>query len=238
MSIIANDDLLISDLPPRRASWTILRPFCATFNGYEEFGRRLLKIAKNPSPNDLSELRGALFSNFRAWVGGTAGNPPSKKELAVQWWPVLELIRKFVRKHPPKRAFQKLSMERTMCYGECPVYKVSVDAKGNVRWNGEQHVRTIGRASWKIGREEINRLRELLRERKFRSFRKSYAHIYVTDHADCIITVEYSDGSKKRVEHYLGDEGAPAALRSLEHHIDKLLGTWKYMGEKPKPHHA
>lgn len=107
MALIADDDLHLSDLPPRRASWTVLRPFCATFDGYEELGRRLPKIAKNPSHNDLSELRGALFFQFRAWVGGTEGNPPSKKELAAQWWPVLELIRKYVRTHPPKAGRSK-----------------------------------------------------------------------------------------------------------------------------------
>jgi hypothetical protein len=204
------------------------------FRGYEEFGfRRLSKIAKSPSPNDLSELRGALFFGSRARRHCTlTGAPPSKKELEQDWWPLVELIRRYLRKHPPKHAFHRLTMERTMCYGKCPVYKVSVDAKGSVRWSGEMHVKKIGRAAWRIGWQEIDRLRALLRDKKFGSFRKSYSQLGATDQADCITTVQYSDGSKKRVHHYLGDPGAPAELERLEDEVDRILGTRRFNGPR------
>ncbi len=239
MSLIPNDDLLLSDLPPARASWTVLRPFCATFDGYKVLGRRLPRVARNPSPGDISELRGALFFEFRAWVWTSPkGAPPSTKELAARWWPILELIRKNLRRHPPKRAFKKLTMARTWCYGKCPVYKVSVDAVGNVRWVGKRHVRKLGRAAWKVSRENILKLRALLREEGFGSLRNSYPKKDVSGQADCITSVHYTDGRVKRVAHHLGDRRTPEALRSLEQQVDKLLGTWKRMGPMPKAHHG
>lgn len=47
MSLIANDDLLLSDLPPRTASWTVLRLFCATFS-YVSFKGVVPDPARDP----------------------------------------------------------------------------------------------------------------------------------------------------------------------------------------------
>ena len=33
---------------------------------------------------------------------------------------------------------------RTTCFGECPAYSVSIDAKGNVRYEGRKFVRVEG----------------------------------------------------------------------------------------------
>jgi hypothetical protein len=33
--------------------------------------------------------------------------------------------------------FDYIRLERTMCYGNCPVYNVTVDKEGNVKYEGE-----------------------------------------------------------------------------------------------------
>jgi hypothetical protein len=39
-----------------------------------------------------------------------------------------------------------VTLERTACFGTCPVYKVAIDADGAVRWRGEANVAHKGRA--------------------------------------------------------------------------------------------
>lgn len=40
--------------------------------------------------------------------------------------------------------FDYIKMQRTMCYGNCPVYNVTVDKEGNVIYNGEMFVYKSG----------------------------------------------------------------------------------------------
>jgi hypothetical protein len=36
--------------------------------------------------------------------------------------------------------FEYIKLQRTMCYGTCPVYSVTVDKEGNVNYYGEMFV--------------------------------------------------------------------------------------------------
>jgi hypothetical protein len=49
-----------------------------------------------------------------------------------------------------------VTLERTACFGGCPVYRVSVAADGTVTFEGRAHVRQLGAASGRIppAREE------------------------------------------------------------------------------------
>jgi hypothetical protein len=38
-----------------------------------------------------------------------------------------------------------ISLQRTSCYGPCPVYTVKIDARGSVTYEGEKFVRVVGR---------------------------------------------------------------------------------------------
>ena len=38
-----------------------------------------------------------------------------------------------------------IRLQRTECLGECPIYTVTIDARGTVTYEGEKFVRVIGR---------------------------------------------------------------------------------------------
>src|SRR6185436_11964809 len=40
-----------------------------------------------------------------------------------------------------------IRLERTACFGECPVYVVTIDARGNVTFEGRHFVRVEGKAT-------------------------------------------------------------------------------------------
>jgi Domain of unknown function (DUF6438) len=45
-----------------------------------------------------------------------------------------------------------IGLERTSCFGECPVYSVTIDAKGNVTYDGKKLVRVEGHQNDRIPR--------------------------------------------------------------------------------------
>jgi hypothetical protein len=78
MNKIPNSQLLISDLPSRRASWKNILPFAHSFNGYEHCGSvqkcRSIAIhgvslhkANLDLTQSLTDLRTCLFFEARRW---------------------------------------------------------------------------------------------------------------------------------------------------------------------------
>ena len=43
-----------------------------------------------------------------------------------------------------------IRLERTACFGECPVYSVAIDGDGNVVYEGAKFVRVVGRQTDRI----------------------------------------------------------------------------------------
>ena len=56
--------------------------------------------------------------------------------------------------------FKTIQLERTMCFGECPVYKVEILSDGTVHYDGDMFVEKTGKHSWQIDASTIeNRTR-------------------------------------------------------------------------------
>jgi hypothetical protein len=78
MNIIPNSQLIISDLPSRRAAWKNILPFAHSFNGYEHCGSVqkcrdvarhgvALHKANQDLTQSLTDLRTCLFFEARRW---------------------------------------------------------------------------------------------------------------------------------------------------------------------------
>lgn len=50
----------------------------------------------------------------------------------------------------PNKMFKRIILERTMCYGDCPAYKVEVLQTGEVLWDGFSYVSQKGKQKWVI----------------------------------------------------------------------------------------
>ena len=133
--------------------------------------------------------------------------------------------------------FKKLSLERTMCYGTCPVYTVSVDDNGNVEYHGEMFVSRAGNHKWKVPKKTVAALNRLLTRYEFFSFKKSYNKFSVSCMPSTITTVIMDDGREKKVDHYHGDCDVPKQLNTIENRIDELLGSDKYVYHKIRIYH-
>lgn len=92
-----------------------------------------------------------------------------------------------------------------MCYGNCPVYNVTVDKEGNVKYEGDMFVYKSGEYRWKIPSKKVKQLSDLIENFGFKSFIYKPLNGFVTDQPSCITTVKYFDGDSKEIDHYYGD---------------------------------
>lgn len=128
--------------------------------------------------------------------------------------------------------FEYIRIERTMCYGNCPVYNVTVDNEGNITYNGEMFVYKSGQHHWKISKKKVEQLNNLIDSFDFKSFKYEPGNGFITDQPSCITTVKYPDGEIKEIDHYYGHIMIDDSLTAFEKKIERKIGTKKYVNPK------
>ncbi len=127
------------------------------------------------------------------------------------------------------------TLERTPCFGTCPVYQVSIFRDGTVKFVGKQHVKQKGEATVSVSRGAVDSLLAELESAGFFDFADEYVMDspacgpYATD-SPTVITSLATGGRTKRIRHDYGCSGAPAELRPLEQKIDDVAGTSRWIG--------
>jgi hypothetical protein len=113
------------------------------------------------------------------------------------------------------------------------VYTVSIDAKGNVTYEGSKFVRVEGRQTDRIQVSRVAALADSVERIGFFGLRARYRTIrnpdgtetMVTDLPTAFVSVT-RDGLSKRVEDYIG---APEGLKELEQQIDETARTKRWI---------
>jgi hypothetical protein len=142
------------------------------------------------------------------------------------------------------QASLELRMQRTACYGECPVYSVSLSPTGHVIFEGVEFTQTKGRGESTIGPEKIKMLVAEIESADFFSLKDAYTPdsgncpIVATDMPSVVLWIKLN-GKSKRVEHYLGCFGTtpnssnlpivPRKLGILAAKIDEVIGTDRWL---------
>jgi hypothetical protein len=128
-----------------------------------------------------------------------------------------------------------VSLERTPCFGGCPVYRISVTPEGVVSYEGRARVRHLGAASKRIKPDGVAALLSELDRGGYFSFAPRYTPSepacgrYATDSPTAITSVTMGDRTH-RIEHDYGCGAAPGALVVLERRIDEALGSSEWTG--------
>lgn len=135
----------------------------------------------------------------------------------------------------PAPAGPVISLERTPCFGGCPVYTVSVSSSGEVTYEGRAHVPRLGTATAQIPSQRVDSLLDELEAAGYFTFANRYllsepaCGRYATDSPSAISSVRLR-GKTKRIEHDYGCGSAPGALTILERRIDEVLGSGRWTG--------
>jgi hypothetical protein len=144
---------------------------------------------------------------------------------------------------------QKLSlrMERTGCYGTCPVYNLNVESNGKVLFEGKFYTKTTGKIESDLSKEKINQLITEIDIAGFFGLKDSYTGqsgncpTTATDSSTVTVSIKLNE-KEKTIIHYLGCQEDikigehwkifPQELYNLENKIDEIVETKRWVGER------
>lgn len=143
-------------------------------------------------------------------------------------------------------------MERTPCFGNCPVYILTIQPDGKFFF---ENIKTIKKGlpvtkkekvEGKLSEEKINQLISEIGKADFFALKDSYTGdsgncpTIATDNSTVTLSIK-SNGKEKTITHYLGcleeiklDEPwktFPQQLYNLENKIDEIVETKRWLGE-------
>ena len=128
-----------------------------------------------------------------------------------------------------------VTLERTPCFGSCPVYTVSIARSGTVRFTGRHHTAQTGEATAEIPPARVDSLIAELERAGYFEMADAYVMdspacgMYATD-SPTVITSATLRGKTKTIRHDRGCFAAPPALSRLEQRIDEVAGSRRWVG--------
>ncbi len=116
-----------------------------------------------------------------------------------------------------------ISMQKTRCFGSCPVYTIEISGNGFLTYRGVENVDMLGEFKAIMDRSTFDTLVEEFRNSNFFEFEESY-----TSTASDLPTtyISFTDGGKSlKITDY---DGAPAELKRLEGLVEELVPKLKW----------
>ncbi|MDA2913447.1 ankyrin repeat domain-containing protein [Acidobacteriia bacterium AH_259_A11_L15] len=117
-----------------------------------------------------------------------------------------------------------ITLERTACFGTCPVYSLEIYADGTVIYEGKTFVGVTGRRRSHIPPSQVQQLVHAFLEIDYFSLKDSY-RASLPDGPTTITTLQLN-GRIKRIENY---GSAPEELTELEYEIDRAVNTHQWL---------
>ncbi|MEJ7804554.1 MAG: DUF6438 domain-containing protein, partial [Telluria sp.] len=71
---------------------------------------------------------------------------------------MLPLAARSERTAAPASGTVLISLERSMCYGQCPAYRVDIHGDGSMLFEGFKDVTVLGKERYVLAPEEVNKL--------------------------------------------------------------------------------
>lgn len=115
-----------------------------------------------------------------------------------------------------------ISIEKTPCFGDCPVYEVSINKDGKVTYNGIKYVDVAGKQEFDLTEKEFKQLKEKLAKKDFSEFKKEYTNPRIADLPSTYIT-----HAGKQIHIRLWKD-IPDELVDIHEYIEGLLLSKKY----------
>ncbi len=175
----------------------------------------------------------ALLLTLACIDHGVAQDPDLKEPIvSPRTGPVLPDDEALVRPPPGGRS-DWVTVRTHGCLGTCPLYEVTLNAEGTVKWKGDRFVETVGLATEHVDPDDAAALFEKLRSGGLRRLPRSLnCKQEVSDAPWTIVTISL-DGETTRIPDYHGCFGDPRLplLRRFERRFAKLVDTRRWVGE-------
>ena len=168
----------------------------------EKIKHQLIVVLKNP--NSINDVKSLVQNSGLTW-NKTAYDTDVTKigviEVPVEkidfWKNKLQESNEFstIEKHSNetltalinKEKNVLLRIQKTPCFGDCAVYTLSIDKKGNVIYNGNQYVLEKGIREFTLTDTQLENITKTLAKKDFSEFKKVYDNPEISDLASTFI---------------------------------------------------
>ncbi len=106
-----------------------------------------------------------------------------------------------------------ISLQKTACFGTCPIYKIEIFSDGSGIYTGTRFVENIGITKFSLSETQLNLILTKAEAIGFTSMKEEYSEP-ISDLPTTFIQIK-----DKRIRDYTG---APKTLKNLENLIDQL----------------
>lgn len=115
-------------------------------------------------------------------------------------------------------------LERTPCYGQCPMYKFKIYNSGYAQYEGKRFVEKLGTYETRLSAAVLNEIKAKVKEINYFGFKDQYPK--TASDFPSVKTAIIIDGKRKEI---MNGTGAPSALREFEKYLDSLKdgAEWK-----------
>lgn len=133
-----------------------------------------------------------------------------------------------VSAEPTKIEPVEITLTRTVCFGYCPAYTVTINSSGEVRYEGRAFVNVVGEARGQVSPEDVARLAARFDEIGFEELRDSY-EAQVTDVPTYTVSIRRGERVKTVMDYAGTAVGMPQAVRDLQNEIDRVANTAQWV---------
>ena len=117
----------------------------------------------------------------------------------------------------------RITLSRTMCFGTCPSYSLTVSADGSVVYNGDAYVQYCGEFRGHVPREAVRQLVQLFKRADYFNTFDRYA-MNATDGTTFTTSIAFDDKSKSVADYSGLWVGMPEPVSDIEDAVDHLAG--------------
>jgi hypothetical protein len=115
-------------------------------------------------------------------------------------------------------AVTAVSLARGMCFGPCPVYRVTLSIDGHVTYDGEAFVDRLGEHIGSVDPNRVGRLATSILRLGFDRLQREYAAPHT-----CMSTSELVLWAGTRPSRVIDHGGAPAAFRKMAALVEAMV---------------
>jgi hypothetical protein len=122
-----------------------------------------------------------------------------------------------------------ITLERTMCFGFCPVYRLSIYGNGKVVYEGRYYVRVEGARTTYIPKRKVRELVAEFERIGFYDFDDQYT-IPATDFPSVLVSIDL-EGRSKTIDMYGAEAIAPEEIANLIKQIEEAVNVARWVGK-------
>ncbi len=116
-----------------------------------------------------------------------------------------------------------ISIKKTQCFGDCPIYAVNIDKEGNVIYKGIDYVLKKGTKKFTLTNKQLQELTDKLNNANFANFKAVYDNPEVLDLGSTYITY---NGKQIQIRLW---KNIPDALIDINEYIADILFEKKFI---------